>query len=111
MSNRIDPRDLMKLPLEDRHEILRLQAERIAYGEYIRCAELDVCVQCYASAPEPDIQGGHCPRCRQLAELEREIGRAVIDAGVIFHSTNPDIDALIARWRKLHAEPRHNSPL
>lgn len=70
--------NLMKLPLEERHEILRLQAERIAYGEYIRCAELDVCVQCYTSAPEPDIQRGLCPRCQQLAELEREIGRAVI---------------------------------
>lgn len=56
----------------------------------------------YCNGPA-DIEG-ICPRCQQLAALEAEIGRAVIGAGVIFHSINPAIDALIARWRKLHAE-------
>lgn len=43
-------------------------------------------------------------RVAELADLEREIGRAAIAAGVIFNATNPEIDGMIARWRELHAE-------
>lgn len=62
------------------------------------------CQRCGGVHHSPDGFALLCPRCRQLADLEREIGRAVIDAGVIFNAINPAIDELIARWRELHAE-------
>lgn len=71
-------------------------------------------------ATEPPLDTwGRCPRCQQLAALEAEIGRAVLGFNIVhttmqdgqdpllltaYGSLNTEESALIARWRKLHAE-------
>lgn len=88
------------------------------------------CANCGADKGGEDIWQAYCPRCAELERLEREIGRAVIacrDTESVMHGyeirislndaevadyraaekriiqQESELDALIARWRQLHA--------
>lgn len=94
------------------------------------CDDWHTCATCGADKGNLDLWQAYCPRCAELAELEREIGRAVIacrdtesvmqgyesrislnDAEVVDYRAaekriiqqETALDALIARYRELHA--------